>query len=432
MRGGADMKLFNRVFLHLSLWSMGVLAIWAMCFYYAMMDEINDEVDDSLEDYSEQIIIRSLAGEELPSHNSGSNNQYYLQKVTQEYAGTHPHISYKDTMVYIGTKKETEPARILTTIFDDGKGQFYQLEVSTPTVEKADLRESILLLLIGLYVALLFAILMVYVGVFRKSMKPFYRLLHWLDNHRLGSKYVPLSNPTTVTEFQRLNEAVTSYAEHSKNLFEQQKEFIGNASHEMQTPLAVCRNRIEMLMEDESLSETQLEELAKTHQTLVHVTKLNKSLLLLSKIDNHQFTDVKTMNLNGVLKGYVDDYREVYAHRGIQLEWKETGNFEVTMNDALAVALVTNLLKNAYIHNVDSGRIRIEVTPDYMIFGNTGSEEPLDGNKVFDRFYQGQKKEGSTGLGLAIVHSICMQYGLQIAYSHQQGLHQFTLSRKHS
>ena len=419
------MKLFNRVFLHLSAWAVLILTAWAVCFYYAIMDEVNDEVDDSLEDYSELIIIRSLAGEELPSKDNGSNNQYYLTEVTAEYAASVPWVCYKDSMIYIEQKKETEPARILTTLFRDREGRHFQLEVSTPTIEKADLRESILLLIVWLYVALLLAMIIIHVWVFRRSMKPFYRLLHWLDNNRLGRKHEPLHNPTGITEFRQLNRAVAEYAGHSEALFEQQKLFIGNASHEMQTPLAICRNRIEMLMEDESLTEAQLEELAKTHHTLEHVTKLNKSLLLLSRIDNNQFAESRPINLNEVLRKYTEDYSEVYRYRNITLEVEEEGTFVADMNDTLAVVLVTNLLKNAYLHNRDGGRILITVTAYSLTFRNTGAEQPLDATKVFSRFYQAQKKEGSTGLGLAIVHSICMHFGLEVKYGFCDGMHGF-------
>ena len=113
------MKLFYRVFLHLSLGVVLVLTVGAIYFYMAMKSEINDEVDDSLEDYSELIIMRSLAGEKLPSQDNGTNNQYRLNEVSNEYAFSRPFISYRDSMVYIEAKKETEPARILTTIFKD-------------------------------------------------------------------------------------------------------------------------------------------------------------------------------------------------------------------------------------------------------------------------------------------------------------------------
>lgn len=155
----------------------------------------------------------------------------------------------------------------------------------------------------------------------------------------------PLSNDTQITEFRKLNEAAIRYVERTEQMFEQQKQFIGNASHEIQTPLAICRNRLEMLMEDDSLSEKQLEELMKTHQTLEYITKLNKSLLLLSKIDNGQFTDTKELELNVLLKQYLQDYEEVYDYRNIEVTIDEQGVFKVTMNESLAVALLTNLLK---------------------------------------------------------------------------------------
>ena len=274
-----------------------------------------------------------------------------LNEVSKEYVGSHPTICYRDTMVYIEAKKETEPARILTTIFKDKEEQYYELEVSVPTIEKADLRNAILLMIVGLYMVMLLAFLIIHIWVFRRSMKPFYRLLQWLDVNRLGNKYEPLQNPTDIQEFRQLNEAVIQYATHSESLLEQQKQFIGHASHELQTPLAICRNRIEMLMEEEDLSEKQMEELAKTHQTLEHITKLNKSLLLLSKIENYQFSEVTEVNMNEIIHRYMDDYREVYDYMDITLNLEEKGNFNVCMNETLAVVLVTNLLKNAFVHN---------------------------------------------------------------------------------
>ncbi len=423
------MKLFYRVFLHLSIGIVLVLTVWAVYFYMAMVSEINDEVDDSLEDYSELIIMRSLAGETLPSHDSGTNNQYRLNEVSKEYVGSHPTICYRDTMVYIEAKKETEPARILTTIFKDKEEQYYELEVSVPTIEKADLRNAILLMIVGLYMVMLLAFLIIHIWVFRRSMKPFYRLLQWLDANRLGNKYEPLQNPTDIQEFRQLNEAVIQYATHSESLLEQQKQFIGHASHELQTPLAICRNRIEMLMEEEDLSEKQMEELAKTHQTLEHITKLNKSLLLLSKIENHQFSEVTEVNMNEIIHRYMDDYREVYDYMDITLNLEEKRNFNVSMNETLAVVLVTNLLKNAFVHNQNHGMIHIEVNEKNLVFTNSGEEKPLDGTKIFQRFYQGKKKEGSTGLGLAIVYSICNLFKLNIHYTYNNGKHSFTITR---
>ena len=407
--------------------SDGLFAIGKLsfCFYFAIVDEINDEIDDSLEDYSELIIIRSLAGKELPSSDSGSNNQYFLREVTDAYVRTRDRIRYQDTMVYIVEKKETEPARILTTIFRNDAGQYYELSVSTPTIEKQDLRESIFYLLIGLFVILLVTILIINIWVFYRSMKPFYVLLHWLGDYRLGQTHKPLYNPTHTSEFQKLNDTVVRFAQHSEEVFQQQKQFIGNASHEIQTPLAVCRNRLEMLMEDETLTEQQLGEIIKTYETLEYVSKLNKSLLLLSKIDNHQYSETSKVCLNDILHCLIPDFEEVYAFKEVSLSLEENARLCADMNEVLATVLMTNLLKNAFVHNVEDGSIRITINKESICFSNTGTLVALDEKRVFERFYQGNKKEGSTGLGLAIANAVCRQFKLELKYVFKDGMHQF-------
>ena len=419
------MKLFNRVLIHLLSGIFIILLGWAVFFYLGIMSEVNDEVDDSLEDYSELIIIRSLAGKDLPAHDSGSNNQYFLREVDESYVRSHQAISYRDSMIYIKEKNETEPARILTTLFKDKENRHYELSVFTPTIEKRDLQEAIFHLLIALFATLLIAILVINIWVFRRSMKPFYQLLNWLDKYRLGQENEPLDISTYTTEFRKLNETVKRYASHSEEIYRQQKLFIGNASHEIQTPLAVCQNRIEMLMEDESLSEEQLSELAKTYQTLEYVSKLNKSLLLLSKIDNSQFVDSANVCINELVHRYMGDYQEVYDYKEIQITLNEKENFHLLINETLATMLITNLLKNAYVHNNEHGTIQIEIGKDYITFINSGDLQPLDEKRVFERFYQGKKKEGTTGLGLAIVAAICRQCSLAVSYRFVNNMHEF-------
>ena len=420
------MKLFYRVLIHLLAGIFVVLSAWAFVFYWGMIEEVNDEVDDSLEDYSELIIMRSLAGKDLPSNDNGSNNQYFLREVDAAYALSKESICYRDSMVYIDEKNESEPARILTTLFKDKDERFYELSVYTPSIEKRDLKESIFYLLIGLFVILFVIILLINIWVFHRSMKPFYQLLEWLERYRLGKNNEKLSIETHTTEFRKLNEAVSRYVAHSEEVFEKQKQFIGNASHELQTPLAICQNRLEMLLEDETLGEQQMSEIMKTYQTLEYLSKLNKSLLLLSKIDNHQFSEEKEVCLNEVLHRYMDDYQEVYAYRDITLTVEEEGELYWRMNETLAVVLITNLLKNAFVHNINKGNIRIVISSSGIRFGNTASGSALDASRVFDRFYQGsKKKEGSTGLGLAIVDAVCRHSSLKIRYRFEEDMHWF-------
>lgn len=425
------MKLFHLVLWRISLALIVVLTVWAGFFYMAVVEEVNDEVDDTLEDYSEGLIIRALSGEDMPTASNGSNNQYYLYEVSESYAASHPQITYRDEMVFITEKSETEPARVLITIFRTEDERYMELVVYTPTIEKLDLLRAILGWIIFLYVLLLLIILSINIWVFRKNMKPLYVLLKWLDTSQLGKKNEPLENTTKITEFRKLNAATMAFAERGEKLFEQQKTFIGNASHEMQTPLAICRNRLEMLMEDETLTEHQLNELIKTHQTLENLTRMNRSLLLLCKIENGQFADTRSVCLNDILTHYLDDYKEVYAYRNITVTVTTDSSFCVEMNDSLVSVLVTNLLKNSFVHNIDGGFIYIKITADTFEISNTG-EKPLDRERIFERFYQGQKKEGSTGLGLALVDSICKANHLTIDYTYVENRHIFTISKQNS
>ena len=425
------MKLFHLVLWRISLALIVVLTVWAGFFYMAVVEEVNDEVDDTLEDYSEGLIIRALSGEDMPTASNGSNNQYYLYEVSESYAASHPQITYRDEMVFITEKSETEPARVLITIFRTEDERYMELVVYTPTIEKLDLLRAILGWIIFLYVLLLLIVLSINIWVFRKNMKPLYVLLKWLDTSQLGKKNEPLENTTKITEFRKLNAATMAFAERGEKLFEQQKTFIGNASHEMQTPLAICRNRLEMLMEDETLTEHQLNELIKTHQTLENLTRMNRSLLLLCKIENGQFVDTRSVCLNDILAHYLDDYKEVYAYRNITVTVTTDSSFCVEMNDSLVSVLVTNLLKNSFVHNIDGGFIYIKITANTFEISNTG-EKPLDRERIFERFYQGHKKEGSTGLGLALVDSICKANHLKIDYTYVENRHIFTISKQNS
>ena len=210
-------------------------------------------------------------------------------------------------------------------------------------------------------------------------------------------------------------------------IYEQQKQFIGNASHELQTPLAICQNRLEMLAEQEDTTERQLAEINKIQETLAYIIRLNKSLLFLSKIENGQFRDNRMVCLNDILHRQLEDYQDIYAYKGIRLRLAEEGQLHADMSPTLATALVTNLLKNTYIHNIPDGEIDIRITPRSLTFRNTGIPEALDSDRVFHRFYQGKTPgQNSSGLGLSISQAICHLYHIRIAYRYD-GMHCFEL-----
>lgn len=421
------MKLIYRVALRLSIFLLPLMALWAVLFYITMVDEINDEADDTLEDYSEMIIIRMLAGRELPPLNSGSNNSYSIVPVDEFYVDTHPRINYYDAEVYIPEKEETEPARILTTIFQDAGGNYYELKVATPTFEKEDLLRAIFSWVVILYLLLLTTTLILTMWVFHRSMRPLYELLQWLDRYRPGQKNSRVPNNTRIKEFSKLNTAAQEAVDRVENVVEQQKQFIGNASHELQTPLAVLGSRIEWLLDKTEPNEMQAEELLKMQRSLSHIVRLNKTLLLLTKIENGQFPESRPIALGSFIEEQAELYNEIYADRGLSCETDIQEDFTVEMNESLASTLTNNLLKNAFVHSEPGSKIAIIVRPRKLSVSNDGAQ-PLDADRIFDRFFQGEKKEGSTGLGLALVKAVCKYYHLGLEYRFDNGRHCFSIT----
>lgn len=398
-----------------------ILALWSVIFYFTMVDEINDESDDSLEGYAELIIRRTLAGAELPSLGDGSNNSYTLEPLPG--MSVQPSMVYGDSLVYIHEKRETEPARVLTAHFIDASGLAYRLVVTMPTFEREDLLSAVLWHIVVLYVVVVLTVFLATFLVFKRSMRPLYRLLAWLDKYIPGKGLGGFPERTSVVEFEKLMSSVRSTIARAEGYFEQQKEFLGNASHELQTPLAVLGNRIEWLLNSTTLNEEQALELYKMQQSLRSLVRLNRTLLLLSKIENGQFPETSRVNVVALVQECADAMCEIYAGRGLSCDVRVQDACFVSMNEELARVLVTNLVKNAFLHSPAGGCVECFVGGGRVVVSNSGTA-PLDKEHIFDRFYKAGKS-GSTGLGLALVGAVARYYGCKVDYSFIDGCHRF-------
>ncbi|MDR0715055.1 MAG: HAMP domain-containing histidine kinase [Bacteroidales bacterium] len=424
------MKLSFRILSRLSLCFLVITGIWCIAFYAEIIDEIRDETDDCLENYARRIIAMKRAGHEFSQSPSADNSSYSLQEVTEAYALAHPRTLFIDEMMYVEEEQENEPTRTLKTTFKDTDGRHYELTVSLLTIEKEDLQESILYSVALLYLSLLAASILINFVVFRHEMKPLYVLLKWIKTYTIGQNKPLPETKTNITEFKELYRAMNSTTQKNEEIFEQQKQFISNAAHELQTPLAVCKNRLELLAERETIEEKELTEIMSVQETLEHIIRLNRSLLFLSKIENGQFPETTKICFNDLIKTIAAGFREAYEYRRIDFRIEEKGVFDAIMNELLATSLVTNLLKNAFLHNCENGRIDIEILRDEILFSNTGEAEALNKDFIFKRFYQSKnKKEKSTGLGLAIAHSICRYCRLHLQYDYRDGEHRFRVTK---
>ncbi len=424
------MKLIYKVILRASVGMAVIMVCWAVLFYFGMTKVINDEIDDMLSEFSEQLIVRFLSGEPVPLSADDVTGQYELLKISEEVADELPQVRFEDKVMYIYRIDDHVASRVMKTIFYDRDGQYYQLTAATPSFEKEDIGESLVWWTIALYALMMVVSIVIYVTVFYRCMRPFYVLIGWLDAYKIGQANRPLVNPTDITEFARLNDVAVRTMRRNEQIYEQQRQFTGNASHELQTPIAICINRMEMLMEDETLSPQQMEAAAKVLDSLGNLQKLNKSMLLLSRIDSGQFPETeKNLSFRSIIDGMIDDYRSIYSYKEITLEYSPEGDFHCDINSQLAATLVANLLKNAFVHS-DGGKIIISLSEDCFSISNGPADEPLDAETVFQRFAQGKhRRNESSGLGLAIVKSICGQFGLSVRYGFSGGFHTFLVRK---
>ncbi len=421
------MKLSHYTIRNLIIPLLLVMAVWSCIFYFLILHEINDETNDSLQNYKEIIIKQFLADSTLLRSRPDIMTRYSIREVQPDEANLSKD-EFFDSTTYIEIERESEPIRVLRTHFMSSNGKFYELRIETSTLEKEDLVETVLWSIIILYLILLLCILMVTNYAFKKSFRPLYVILKWLKVFHPGKTNKPLENDTKIEEFQILNKALNEASARYTLIYNEQKQFVENASHELQTPLAVCMNKLELLSENPNCTEDQLEEIGSILNTLHGIIKMNRSLLLLSRIDNNQFPDKELVRLDDIIQQVSDDLSSIYEEKHIKISIRVKEPLIFDINESLATTLMMNLIKNAYIHNIPNGEIGIIVSEKSITIENTGSVRELDKDKLFRRFIKQTHKSDSTGLGLAIVKSITQLYRIGISYRYNNGKHSFILT----
>lgn len=424
------MKLLSYTYRKLALLLFLLMAVWGVLFYYAIIDEVVDETDDTLENYGE-ILMESALQDPSILETEGSLMSFYKFTPISEEEGRHYRQVFYDATVYIELEDEDEPVRVMCTAFRMPDGQYYELKLMISILERDDMVEAMLWYLGALFLLFLICtsigIQLVLKGVFR----PLHRLLDWLHCIQPGKEVPPLDNPTKIREFRQLSDAALDMGNRSYKAYEEQKQFIENASHELQTPLAIVRGKVELLAESEGMTEQQMEQLDEIYATLGRAVKLNKSLLLLSRIENGQYTEMEDVSVDEILDELLPDLMDIYEHKQVRLIRKrEEQPFIIRCNHSLAQILVSNLVKNSLLHNREGGELQVLTTPTSLVIKNTG-DVPLDGEKLFRRFYHGMDgKKDSTGLGLAIARSIALSSSLKLTYEWQDGMHTFRLVKE--
>jgi len=424
------MKLLNKSLIYLSVSLFFIIGVWSVIFYFNLLSEIKESVDEGLDNYKRQILATAHKDPDILNKNNFDDGFFVIREITQSQAFA-IRDTYWDTAVMMqdadDDEPELEPVRMLITAFEND-GKYYELRIINSMVEEDDLVEELFAEALILYFVLMTLIILINNLVLKRLWQPFYTFLAQLKSYRIGKSFPQVE--TNTQEFNDLQKAVSILLQHNVETFEQQKQFIGNASHELQTPLAIATNKLELLIEKGNLQPEQAESIAEVMHIVERLVRLNKSLLLLTKIENQQFLDNKTVSLNEVVKQNLSDLEQFAEYKNVKITVSEKAELTAYMDVSLANVVVSNLLRNAIFHNGENGQVNIEISENAIIISNTGSKTPINPQKLFSRFHKTQNDSNGTGLGLAIVKAVCDLYEFPILYRFQSDWHSFELRIK--
>lgn len=419
------MKLLNYTSTYFSVILLVLISIWGVVFYYAMFDEIYDSIDDGLEHRKMVLIARASKDFSLLDKPQFDEYLFTINRVEyNDYQGFKD--IYRDSVMYMVNEEDYEPVRLLESVFKNNE-EYYKIAVMTSMVEEDDQINNLLKYTIILYAVLIISILLLNNFFLRKVWQPFYKIIDQLKVYQLEKKETLHFKATKIEEFALLNESIEKLLIGTQKSYSNQKQFIENASHELQTPLAIAINKLELLFEDETLSNSQAEQLQQALENLERLTRLNRSLLLISKIENDQFPTRENVDLQRVTEKIISDFSEMATHKNLRLIFNAEHRTIKNTNPDLTYILFSNLIRNTISHGQTDSDISMKLTKKEFIISNYSEINSLQDKAIFERFQKIGNNTSSTGLGLSIAKSIAEKFGFSLEYHFKNGQHIFTL-----
>ncbi len=412
----------NRIYLAFSL---VIYLLTAVAFYQIIRLVIYDEVENRLrvEKRDFETYVRT--------HNAWSNIPYFVEnkiEITPVKNTVARREEFTDTLILNRYDRELIPFRQLT-FYQPIQGVIHRVEIRKSLIQTYRLIE-VMTFAMMLFLGLLLAGTFWFQGKLSGRLwHPFYETLSRIKGFDLTSGTSLVLNKPEITEFRELNDVLQKMADKMQQDYRSLKEFTENASHEMQTPLALINAKVEQLIQTEQLTETQTHWIESIYQASRRISRLNQGLLLLAKIENKQFNDSQPIDLSSLLSEKLTDMEEVLSFKKLSVNIQTIAPFDVVLPQALADILVTNLISNAIKHNQPTGQIELVSMADQLYLSNTGGLLKSSPERLFERFKKESASPDSVGLGLSIIRQIGDSYGLTISYQETDGIHRFCLTR---
>ncbi|NBC03052.1 MAG: hypothetical protein GVY20_05025 [Bacteroidetes bacterium] len=417
------MKLITRFILIYLTITVIVLGIGGVFSYFIIKGEVDRELTFEFMERIDRVSYLLDRGRRFhPGRDVDGDRNLIVRELDTP---VEERVEVGDTLIY-SERLEQNEQNVKVSAYRNINGRSYYISTYGAMIESDDITEAVIKTLLWILGLQIIGAIGVGFMVSGRLFKPFRKTLEKIGNFQLHKKeYVP-AEKTGVKEFNDLNKFVEQMTRKAVSDYKNLKEFAENASHELQTPLAIAKGKLELLSETE-LTEEQYKYIESLERSVKKLSRLSESLALLTKIENHEFQNDEKVNLSDVVKESLEAFKEFIALNNLTVETNIHDDVQINMHPVLADILWTNLFQNAVRHNIENGEIKIELNRKKLVISNTGKDPEVETDQLFERFRKAEQSSESIGLGLSIIKRIVDQNDLSIHYSYSDNWHRIEI-----
>ena len=414
-----SMRLVNKITLLYVVLMLFVFIIGGILTFQMVKNVVRQETDYTLY-LDTQLVIQSIS--EGNPISALENAKISIDELPMSMEEMNRGI-FVDTMMMHRFHKTLEPFRKRTSTHKIND-KHYKITISDVFIEQRDMSEGVIHTMVRLFI-ILSAIFLIFSLFFSKwLLAPFHETLKYIRQFNIRSKKTTTLPSNGITEFDELNRFVSTMTSKAKKDYASLKEFSENASHEMQTPLAVVQGKLELLQGSDVLREKELILIGESQKAVSRLSRLGQALALITKIDNKEYISTVKINFSAVVDEILSSYQDLASLINISISQKITPDIKLNIDDALAEIMIGNLVKNAVQHNVEDGWIHVDLVKDKLMVRNLGKPNTTPTSELFDRFKKDNQTSDSLGLGLSIVKQICDLHEFKVEYTCENNDHE--------
>jgi signal transduction histidine kinase len=414
------MKLLQKTSRAYLIVSGSAFIIAAAVLYFVISFFFKDQLNEKLLHDIKNITARIKKNESLPD--------YYPFIEIREVSGKSEH-SYKtiDTLIFNASENKNVLYRQISLIKVINDREYF-IAARDTLIEEEDLLGVIAIVTGLVFILLLSGLYFINRKLSLKIWEPFYKTLGELKEFSHDKPGFRLSSESELYEFTELNKTLEKLTRKVISDYQSLKRFTEDASHEIQTPLAVIQSKLETLMQDPDLKKDQAELINSAYVYTLRVSKLTQTLLLLTKIANDQFPDKKAVNMSELIEEKIKMSEDLISEKSLKLSKEIYPDCILDTNFFLAESLVINLIGNAVRHNLINGMLNVKLDKAHLEISNSGEALPVSPVNLFNRFYKTNMSSDSQGLGLAIVKEICRLNKWEVSYTSEDNIHKVVVN----